>query len=184
MDILDIDFDEVNKRMAQRASELGIQDIDPSEDTIDYEAWTKFFSYYRYYIDDFATDILGIELFPFQRVILRAMARGQMSVLIACRGLGKSWIVAVFYICISILYPNVKCGIASGSNQQARNVIIQKIKGELIKNGTIAKEIVMPIHTSPDDCYVEFNGGGEIRAITVAQDRGGESARSWRFNYY
>lgn len=183
MDILDIDFDEVNKRMAQRASELGVQDIDPSEDTIDYEAWTKFFSYYRYYIDDFATDILGIELFPFQRVILRAMARGQMSVLIACRGLGKSWIVAVFYICISILYPNVKCGIASGSNQQARNVIIQKIKGELIKNGTIAKEIVMPIHTSPDDCYVEFNGGGEIRAITVAQDRGGESARSWRFNY-
>lgn len=76
MDILDIDFDEVNKRMAQRASELGVQDIDPSEDTIDYEAWTKFFSYYRYYIDDFATDILGIELFPFQRVILRAMARG------------------------------------------------------------------------------------------------------------
>lgn len=40
MDILDIDFDEVNKRMAQRASELGVQDIDPSEDTIDYEAWT------------------------------------------------------------------------------------------------------------------------------------------------
>ena len=67
MDILDIDFDEVNKRMAQRASELGVQDIDPSEDTIDYEAWTKFFSYYRYYIDDFATDILGIELFPFQK---------------------------------------------------------------------------------------------------------------------
>ena len=30
MDILDIDFDEVNKRMAQRASELGVQDIDPS----------------------------------------------------------------------------------------------------------------------------------------------------------
>lgn len=89
MDILDIDFDEVKKRADQKFSELGIQNNDTSEDTIDYEAWTKFFSYYRYYIDDFATDILGIELFPFQRVILRAMARGQMSVLIACRGLGK-----------------------------------------------------------------------------------------------
>ena len=57
--------------------------------SIDYDAWTKFFSYYRYYIDEFAEDILGIKLFPFQRVILRAMNRGQFSCLIACRGLGK-----------------------------------------------------------------------------------------------
>lgn len=154
-----------------------------NEVSIDYEAWTEFFSYYRYYIDEFAIDILGIDLFPFQRVILRAMGRGQFSVLIACRGIGKSWIVALFYICVSILYPNVKCGIASGNSQQARNVIIQKIKGELSKNETIAREINFPIRTGADDCYCEFKNGSEIRAITLAQDRGGDSARSWRFNY-
>lgn len=154
-----------------------------SEVSIDYEAWTEFFSYYRYYIDEFAIDILGVDLFPFQRVILRAMGRGQFSVLIACRGIGKSWIVALFYICVSILYPNVKCGIASGNSQQARNVIIQKIKGELSKNETIAREINFPIRTGADDCYCEFKNGSEIRAITLAQDRGGDSARSWRFNY-
>lgn len=154
-----------------------------NEISIDYEAWTEFFSYYRYYIDEFAIDILGVDLFPFQRVILRAMSRGQFSVLIACRGIGKSWIVALFYICVSILYPNVKCGIASGNSQQARNVIIQKIKGELSKNETIAREINFPIRTGADDCYCEFKNGSEIRAITLAQDRGGDSARSWRFNY-
>ena len=154
-----------------------------NEVSIDYEAWTDFFSYYRYYIDEFAIDILGVDLFPFQRVILRAMGRGQFSVLIACRGIGKSWIVALFYICVSILYPNVKCGIASGNSQQARNVIIQKIKGELSKNETIAREINFPIRTGSDDCYCEFKSGSEIRAITLAQDRGGDSARSWRFNY-
>lgn len=154
-----------------------------NEVSIDYEAWTEFFSYYRYYIDEFAIDILGVDLFPFQRVILRAMGRGQFSVLIACRGIGKSWIVALFYICVSILYPNVKCGIASGNSQQARNVIIQKIKGELSKNETIAREINFPIRTGSDDCYCEFKSGSEIRAITLAQDRGGDSARSWRFNY-
>ena len=154
-----------------------------NEVSIDYEAWTEFFSYYRYYVDEFCIDILHVDLFPFQRVILRAMARGQFSVLIACRGLGKSWIVALFYICISILYPNVKCGIASGNAQQARNVIIQKVKGELSKNETIAREINFPIKTSSDDCYCEFKSGSEIRAITLAQDRGGDSARSWRFNY-
>lgn len=155
-----------------------------SEDiSIDYEAWTKFFSYYRYYIDEFAADILGLELFPFQRVILRAMNRGQFSVLIACRGLGKSWIVCVFYICIAILYPNVKCGIASGNAQQAKNVIIQKLKGELYKNENISLEMTREPRTSGDDCYGEFNNGSEIRAITLAQDRGGDGARSWRFNY-
>ena len=34
-----------------------------------------------------------------------------------------------------------------------------------------------------DDCVVEFKNGSEIRAITLAQDRGGDSARSWRFSY-
>jgi hypothetical protein len=152
-------------------------------ESIDYEVWTDFISYYRYYIDEFATDILGLELFPFQRVILRAMARYDSSILIACRGLGKSYIVAIFYICTAILYPNIKLGIASGNSQQAKNVIIQKVKGELAKNPNIAREINFPIKTSGDDCVVEFKNGSEIRAITLAQDRGGDGARSWRFSY-
>ena len=153
------------------------------EENIDYEAWTQFISYYRYYIDAFAVDILGIKLFPFQRLILRAMGRYQNSMLIACRGIGKSFIVAVFYICTAILYPNIKLGIASGNSQQSRNVIIQKIKGELAKIESVAREINFPIRTGMDDCVVEFKNGSEIRAITLAQDRGGDSARSWRFSY-
>lgn len=153
------------------------------EENIDYEAWTQFISYYRYYIDAFAVDVLGIKLFPFQRLILRAMGRYQNSLLIACRGLGKSFIVAVFYICTAILYQNIKLGISSGNSQQSRNVIIQKIKGELAKIEAVAREINFPIKTGMDDCVVEFKNGSEIRAITLAQDRGGDSARSWRFSY-
>lgn len=153
------------------------------EENIDYEAWTQFISYYRYYVDAFAVDVLGIKLFPFQRLILRAMGRYQNSLLIACRGLGKSFIVAVFYICAAILYPNIKLGISSGNSQQSRNVIIQKIKGELAKIDAVAREINFPIKTGMDDCVVEFKNGSEIRAITLAQDRGGDSARSWRFSY-
>lgn len=150
--------------------------------SLNYKNWREFISYYRYYIDEFACDILGIDLYPFQRLILRAMARYQNSMFIACRGLGKSWLTAVFYICMAILYPGIKLGIASGSSQQARNVIIQKIKGELVKNENIAREIKFPIKTGWEDCYVGFKNGSEIRAISVAQDRGGDSARSWRFN--
>ena len=115
---------------------------DPANiEEINYEEWAKFLAYYRYYIDEFAVDILKINLYPFQRIILRAMARYQNSMFVACRGLGKSWLTAVFFICTAILYPNISLGIASGNSQQARNVIIQKIKGELAKNENIAREM-------------------------------------------
>ena len=156
------------------------QDLDSN--LLNYEAWADFISYYRYYIDEFACDILGLKLYPFQRLMLRAMARYQNTLFIACRGLGKSWLCAVFFICTAILYPNIKLGICSGNSQQAKNVIIQKVKGELSKNQNIAREIAFPIKTSGDDCVCEFKNGSEIRAITLAQDRGGDGARSWRFN--
>lgn len=56
------------------------------EENLNVEEWVKFISYYRYYIDEFACDILGLKLYPFQRLILRAMARYQTSMFIACRG--------------------------------------------------------------------------------------------------
>jgi len=153
-----------------------------NEESIDIDAWVEFISYYRYHVDEFATDVLELRLYPFQKLILRSMARYQTSMFIACRGLGKSYLTAVFFICMAILYPNIKLGIASGQGQQARNVIIQKIKGELIKNENIAREVTFPIKTGSDDCVVVFKNGSEIRAISLAQNRGGEGARSWRFN--
>ena len=178
------DLKELHQEYIHRENIESTYTNDPiREENIDYEAWTQFISYYRYYVDAFAVDVLGIKLFPFQRLILRAMGRYQNSLLIACRGLGKSFIVAVFYICVAILYPNIKLGISSGNSQQSRNVIIQKIKGELAKIDAVAREINFPIKTGMDDCVVEFKNGSEIRAITLAQDRGGDSARSWRFSY-
>lgn len=58
------------------------------EANIDIEAWKRFFSFYRYYIDRFAMEILGLKVFPFQRLILRAMGRSQTAMLLCCRGLG------------------------------------------------------------------------------------------------
>ncbi|KAF6565440.1 hypothetical protein G9G63_09795 [Paenibacillus sp. EKM202P] len=152
-------------------------------ESIDYENWETYIAYYRHHIDEFAVNVLGLKLYPFQRLILRAMARYQYSMLICCRGIGKSWLSAVFFICAAILYPGIKLGIASGKGQQARNVIIQKIKGELAKHEDIAREINFPIKTGSDDCVVNFKNGSEIRAIVLGNGQSGDSARSWRFHY-
>ena len=50
-----------------------------------------------------------------------------------------------------------------------------------MSNKTIANEIV-DIKTSPNDCYVIFKNGSEIRAISLGQGQTGNSARGWRFN--
>lgn len=147
---------------------------------IDYEEWTKFLSYYRYYIDKFATDILGVNLFPFQRLIMRAMARYPNVMLICCRGIGKSWLCGLFMVCMAILYPGMAIGIVSGNGNQARMVVKQKIEGELIKNENIKREIAS-IKTSMDDCIVSFKNGSSIRAITLGLSQRGDSARGWRF---
>lgn len=154
-----------------------------NKESINTKEWTELISYYRHHIDKFATDVLEIKLYPFQRVMLRAMGRYQFVMLICCRGLTKSWISALFFICSAILYPNIKCGIASGKGQQARNVIMQKIKGELAKNENIAREIQFPIKVGADDCVVNFKNGSEIRAIVLGNGQNGDSARSWRFHY-
>lgn len=143
--------------------------------------WAQFTGFYRRNIDSFCVDILEMNLFPFQRYMLRSMAKGDFSVLICCRGLTKSYLTAVFFVASCILYPNLKCGIASGKGQQARNVIIQKIQGELIKNPNINREII-GIRTSPTNCVVDFPNGAEIRAIVLGT-KNADNARSWRFNY-
>lgn len=149
-------------------------------ENIDFEAWTEFLSYYRYYLDKFATDILGVNLFPFQRLILRAMARYPNTMLICCRGIGKSWLCGLFMICVAILYPGIAIGIVSGNGNQARMVIKQKIEGELQKNENIKREI-SNIKTGSEDCIVTFRNGSSIRAITLGLNQKGDSARGWRF---
>lgn len=156
---------------------------DPKKtERIEYEEWTKFISYYRYYIDKFAVEILGMKnLFPFQRLILRAMGRHPNIMLICCRGLTKSYISAVFMVCMAILYPGIKIGIVSGTGNQARMVVKQKIEGELKLNENIQREIKGQIKVSQDDCIVNFKNGSSIRAFALGQGMKGSSSRGWRF---
>ena len=93
-----------------------------SLEEINIEAWRKFISYYRYYIDEFAINVLGFDITPTQRVILRCMGRYDSSMFIASRGIGKSYLSALYFICVAILYPGIKLGIASGKGNKQFNV--------------------------------------------------------------
>lgn len=78
-------------------------------------------SYYRQNIHRFAIDYLGLDLKPFQVVLLYMMDICLQSCLITTRGLGKSWILALYACCRAILYPNQLITISCETKEQSRN---------------------------------------------------------------
>ena len=87
-------------------------------------------SFYRANPDLFARDYLHLNLHLFQRILLVMMNLSTTFVLIACRGLGKSFIAGVFCCIRCILYPGTKICIVSGNRGQSIN-ILEKILLEL-----------------------------------------------------
>lgn len=87
-------------------------------------------AYYRYNPDKFAKDYLHLNLRRFQKLLLVMMFWSTTFVLIACRGLGKTFLSAIYCVIRCILYPGTKVCIASGTRGQAINVL-EKIMFEL-----------------------------------------------------
>lgn len=76
-------------------------------------------AYYRLNPDKFATDYLHLSLKKFQKFLLVMMFWSTTFVLIACRGLGKTYLSAIYCVVRCILYPGTRVCIASGTRGQA-----------------------------------------------------------------
>lgn len=88
-------------------------------------------SFYRENPEKFAEDYLHLKLRLFQKILLHMMFYSTVFVFIAARGIGKTFLSAIYCVCRCILYPGTKVCIASGTRGQAENVlakIIQELK--------------------------------------------------------
>ena len=74
----------------------------------------KWAGFYRQRPDIFAEEYLGITLKPFQKILLYVMMHYNYTAFFASRGLGKSFLTALFCVIKSILYPGTKIVVASG----------------------------------------------------------------------
>lgn len=137
--------------------------------------------YYREFPDEFVKDYLGISLKPFQKILLYCMMNNNYFAFFASRGLGKSFLTALYCVVRCILYPGTKIVVASGTKEQAMNLISEKIPElmQLSKTSNLKREIKGEIRTamnSPDP-NVEFINGSWIKAVASNQN-----ARSKRAN--
>jgi len=137
-----------------------------------FKTWTSF---YRANPHRFAEDYLGLKLHFFQKIIIHMMFHSNFWMLIAARGIGKSFIVSVFSIIFSVLYPSSQIVIASGTKGQAKLIVTQKIEKELMQYPNIAREI-KDIRTSNNDVRVVFQNGSTIEAVTSSDNSRGYRA--------
>lgn len=79
-----------------------------------YEGFKKWTSFYRANPHRFAEEYFGIRLYFFQKIMIFLMNHVNLWELIAARGLGKSFLVALFAVIRCVLYPGTMIVIASG----------------------------------------------------------------------
>lgn len=140
-------------------------------------AWASF---YISRPDIFAEEYLGLSLKPFQKILLYCMMHYNYTAFFASRGLGKTYLTALFCVIMCILKPGTKIVIAAGQKGQAMKIVTEKIP-ELIaqsKTGMLKREIKGSIRTSmnTDDPNVEFLNGSWIKIVAATQ--GARSARA------
>lgn len=131
----------------------------------------KWVQFYRQNIHRFVDEYLHIELKLFQKMLLIMMDNNLFFQFWAARGIGKTFLIAVYCVARCILYPGTQIVIASGSREQAQQVI-EKIMSSDIK-GRAKENLVRELRNwkiTPQDSFVEFYNDSKI-SVVASNDR-------------
>jgi hypothetical protein len=133
-------------------------------------------SYYRANPQRFVSEFLGITLKLFQKIILWAMMHFDAFYFVAARGIGKTYLVALFSVVRCILYPGTKIVCCSYTFKQGKEIIL-KITDDFMQKSALLRNEVSKSSTGQNDCFVYFKNGSWIRVVVA-----GESSRGARSN--
>lgn len=124
-----------------------------------------------------ATDYLGLKLHLYQILILFMMGRSQLICIIASRACAKSFIIAIYLCCICIVKPYTKAILCSGTKGQAKLIVSEKIKNELMNMSPMLRKEIEDIKDSQNETIVYFRNKSTIRVVAS-----GEQSRGYRSN--
>lgn len=134
-------------------------------------------AFYRANPHRFAKDYLHLDLHLFQKILLVMMNLSTVVTFIGARGIGKTFLSAVFCVIRCILYPGTKICIASGTRGQAINVL-EKIMLELKPN---SRELAAEIDEKQSkingtNAQIVFRNGSYIKVVTASDSARGNRA--------
>ena len=131
-------------------------------------------AFYRNNPDKFVEDYLHIKLKLFQRILIVMMFWSTTFVMIACRGLGKTFISAVYCVTRCILFPGTNICIASGTRGQAIGVlekIIYIIKPNSPELCAEIDERASKVNNT--NAIIVFNNTSIIKVVTASDNARG-----------
>lgn len=132
-------------------------------------------TFWRRNLHRFATDYLGLSLKLYQVIMLYLMGINNTFVCIASRASAKSFVIAIYACCKAILYPQSSIVLCSGTKNQAKLLVSEKIEKELCSWSPVLKREIKKIVTNNNNVEVIFHNGSKINVV-VAND----NARGYR----
>lgn len=129
-------------------------------------------AYWRANPHRFAEEVLGLRLRLFQKFLLWAMNYNTKTVLITCRGLGKTFLTAIFCVIRCILYPGTIIVVASKTRKQS-NEVIGKVKNILMPNSPILRTEISDILMNQYDSTITFRNSSNIVVCTASDNSRG-----------
>lgn len=134
-------------------------------------------SYYRANIHRFVMDFFHVRLKLFQIILLYMMEISNIFVFIASRGIGKTFLFAIYICAHCILFPGTQVCVASGTRGQAMQVI-EKILKELRPNSPELNNEIddRASKISGMDATLVFKNGSVITVVTASDSARGHRA--------
>lgn len=123
----------------------------------------------------FVRDYLHVNLKLFQKILLTMMMLSSTFAFIAARGIGKTYLSAIYATVRCILYPGTKCCVASGVRSQGV-AVIDKIRLELIPNSPELEAEIESIKINGTICEIVFKNSSFIRVVTASDSSRGNRA--------
>lgn len=144
------------------------------QDILDHiDEYRDLVAFYRVYPDlfvDFLVKVSGPEctfkLYPYQRVMLRAMARYTDVNLTFSRGTSKSFLNVLWQMVKCVLYPGTKSAIAASTKGQSAKILDQKINEIIAMIPAFGFEIKSNTKVK-DDITIKFKNGSWIMNVAA-----------------
>lgn len=140
---------------------------DKAQKLMDTVAW--YCAYYRANPQRYVSEVLGIHLKVFQKIILYAMMHNNFVMYLAARGQGKTYLTALFCVVRCILFPGTKIVVSSGTLKQANEVLL-KIQDDFMKQSAILRTEIEKCNIGQNDSSIYFKNGSWIKARTSSQN--------------
>lgn len=134
-------------------------------------------AYYRENPHRLAKDYLHLNLHLFQKILIVMMNWSSTTVFIGSRGIGKTFLSAIFCVIRCILYPGTKICIASGTRGQSLTVL-EKILLELKPNSPELEAEIDEKETriNGTNAQIVFKNSSYIKVVTASDSSRGNRA--------